>query len=201
MRPKFIVYCLAAICLAFAAKGLLLTENIQNTLKENARQSESSIMEIGMCFDWYGVIIVNSVVKTSHGVITPAEMVETLEEERVYKDEYLEGYKKDITPKEVEYAEFVFEQEKKINLYVNQLIEWGNTNNIEMIKSSVPKMYEMTDPTIDAINNIMDTKIYYNEEQAELLNIKIKKYSDFMILAIVLSIVLSICAGFSRRGE
>ena len=201
MRPKFIVYCLAAICLAFAAKGLLLTENIQNTLKENARQSESSIMEIGMCFDWYGVIIVNSVVKTSHGVITPAEMVETLEEERVYKDEYLEGYKKDITPKEVEYAEFVFEQEKKINLYVNQLIEWGNTNNIEMIKSSVPKMYEMTDPTIDAINNIMDTKMYYNEEQAELLNIKIKKYSDFMILAIVLSIVMSICAGFSRRCE
>ena len=201
MRPKFIVYCLAAICLAFAAKGLLLTENIQNTLKENARQSESSIMEIGMCFDWYGVIIVNSVVKTSHGVITPAEMVETLEEERVYKDEYLEGYKKDITPKEVEYAEFVFEQEKKINLYVNQLIEWGNTNNIEMIKSSVHKMYEMTDPTIDAINNIMDTKMYYNEEQAELLNIKIKKYSDFMILAIVLSIVMSICAGFSRRCE
>tara|TARA_B100000519_G_scaffold203245_1_gene225033 strand:+ start:1356 stop:1961 length:606 start_codon:yes stop_codon:yes gene_type:complete len=201
MRPKFIVYCLAAICLAFAAKGLLLTENIQNTLKENARQSESSIMEIGMCFDWYGVIIVNSVVKTSHGVITPAEMVETLEEERVYKDEYLEGYKKDITPKEVEYAEFVFEQEKKINIYVNQLIEWGNTNNIEMIKSSVPKMYEMTDPTIDAINNIMDTKMYYNEEQAELLNIKIKKYSDFMILAIVLSIVMSICAGFSRRCE
>ena len=79
MRPKFIVYCLAAICLAFAGKGLILTENIQNTLKENARQSESSIMEIGMCFDWYGVIIVNSVIKTSHGVITPAEMVETLE--------------------------------------------------------------------------------------------------------------------------
>ena len=52
MRPKFIVYCLAAICFAFATKGLLLTENIQNTLKENARQSESSIMEIGMCFDW-----------------------------------------------------------------------------------------------------------------------------------------------------
>tara|TARA_R100000742_G_C4264884_1_gene82839 strand:- start:605 stop:1210 length:606 start_codon:yes stop_codon:yes gene_type:complete len=199
MRPKFIVYCLAAICLAFGFKGLSLTEDIQNTLKENARQSESSIMEIGMCFDWYGVIIVNSVVKTSHGVITPAEMVEILEEERVYKDEYLQGYKKDITPKEVEYAEFVFEQEKKINIYVNQLIEWGNTNNIEMIKSSVPKMYEMTDPTIGAINNIMDTKMYYNEEQSDLLNIKIKEYSDFMILAIVLSVVMSICAGFSRR--
>jgi hypothetical protein len=199
MRPKFIVYCLAAICLAFAAKGLILTENIQNTLKENARQSESSIMEIGMCFDWYGVIIVNSVVKTSHGVITPAEMVETLEEERVYKDEYLEGYKKDITPKEVEYANFVFEQEKKISVLVNQLIEWGNTNNVEMIKSSVPKMYEMTDPTIDAINNIMDTKMYYNEEQAAILNEKIETYKNFMVLAIVLCFVMSICAGFSRR--
>ena len=199
MRPKFIVYCLSAICLAFGFKGLFLTENIQNTLKENARQSESSIMEIGMCFDWYGVIIVDSVVKTSHGVITPAEMVETLEEERVYKDEYLEGYKKDITPKEVEYADFVFEQEKKINLYVNQLIEWGNTNNVELIKASVPTMYEMTDPTIEAINNIMDTKMYYNEEQAAILNEKITDYKNFMILTVVLCIVMSVCASFSRR--
>tara|TARA_R100000152_G_C6654507_1_gene95189 strand:+ start:22 stop:627 length:606 start_codon:yes stop_codon:yes gene_type:complete len=199
MRPKFIVYCLAAICLAFAWKGLILTEDIESTLEENARQSESSIMEIGMCFDWYGVIIVNSVVKTSHGSITPAEMVDILEEERGYKDEYLEGYKKDITPDEIEYAEFVFAQEKKINLYVDELIDWANKGDIEMIKASIPRMYDMTDPTIDAINNIMDTKMYYNEAQAEILNAKILFYRDFMILTIVLCIVMSICAGFSRK--
>ena len=60
-------------------------------------------------------------------------------------------------------------------------------------------MYEMTDPTIDAINTIMDTKMYYNEEQAQILNEKIKTFSDFMVLAIVLSVVMSICASFSRR--
>ena len=199
MRPKFIVYCLAAICLAFAWKGLILTEDIESTLEENARQSESSIMEIGMCFDWYGVIIVNSVVKTSHGSITPAEMGDILEEERGYKDEYLEGYKKDITPDEIEYADFVFAQEKKINLYVDELIDWANKGDIEMIKASIPRMYDMTDPTIDAINNIMDTKMYYNEAQAEILNAKILFYRDFMILTIVLCIVMSICAGFSRK--
>ena len=199
MIPKFIVYCLAAICLAFAWKGLILTEDIESTLEENARQSESSIMEIGMCFDWYGVIIVNSVVKTSHGSITPAEMVDILEEERGYKDEYLEGYKKDITPDEIEYADFVFAQEKKINLYVDELIDWANKGDIEMIKASIPRMYDMTDPTIDAINNIMDTKMYYNEAQAEILNAKILFYRDFMILTIVLCIVMSICAGFSRK--
>ena len=199
MRPKFIVYCLAAICLAFAWKGLILTEDIESTLEENARQSESSIMEIGMCFDWYGVIIVNSVVKTSHGSITPAEMVDILEEERGYKDEYLEGYKKDITPDEVEYADFVFKQEVIINAYVDELIAWANKGDVEMIKASIPRMYDMTDPTINAINNIMDTKMYYNEAQAEILNAKILKYRDFMILTIVLCVVMSVCAGFSRR--
>ena len=199
MRPKFIVYCLAAICLAFGWKGLILTEDIESTLEENARQSESSIMEIGMCFDWYGVIIVNSVVKTSHGSITPTEMVDILEEERGYKDEYLEGYKKDITPDEVEYADFVFKQEVIINAYVDELIAWANKGDVEMIKASIPRMYEMTDPTIDAINNIMDTKMYYNEEQAEILNAKILEYRDFMILTIVLCVVMSVCAGFSRR--
>tara|TARA_R100001440_G_scaffold74387_1_gene99849 strand:- start:253 stop:858 length:606 start_codon:yes stop_codon:yes gene_type:complete len=199
MRPKFIVYCLAAICFAFAWKGLLLTEDINSTLKENARQSESSIMEIGMCFDWYGVIIVNSVVKTSHGVITPLEMVDILEEERINKDQYLKGYKKDITPDEIEFSDFVFKQEEKITLYVDKLIEWGKEGNIEKIKASVPVMYEMTDPTIDAINNIMDTKMYYNESKSEILNEKIIEYREFMILTIVLCVVMSICAGFSRR--
>jgi hypothetical protein len=199
MRPKFIVYCLAAICLCFGFKGATLTEDINTTLAENARQSESSIMEIGMCFDWYGVIIVDSVVKTSHGQMTPAEMVEILQEESGYKDEYLEGYKKDITANEVEYANFVFEQEKKISSYVDELIEWGNTNDVESIKGSIPRMYQMTDPTIQAINNIMDTKMYYNEEQSSILHAKIKSFSDFMVLAIVLSVVMSICASFSSR--
>ena len=199
MRPKFIVYCLAAICLDFGFKGLSLTEDINQTLAENARQSESSIMEIGVCFDWYGVIIVDSVVKTSHGQITATEMVEILQEESGYKDEYLKGYKKDITPNEVEYADFVFKQEEKISAYVNELIDWGDTNDIESIKASIPRMYEMTDPTIEAINNIMDTKMYYNEEQSKVLHGKIKTFSDFMILAIVLSVVMSICASFSNR--
>ncbi len=123
MKPRFIVYCLSFICLAFGLKGLALNEDIKTTLEENARQSESSIMEIGMCFDWYGVIIVNSVIQTSHGIMSPEEMVEVLEEESGYKDEYLEGYKKDITPKEIPYADFVFAQEDKISLYVDELID------------------------------------------------------------------------------
>ena len=199
MRPKFIVYCLAAICLTFGWRGTTLTEDINNTLAENARQSESSIMEIGMCFDWYGVIIVDSVIKTSHGIISPSEMVEVLEEESANKDEYLEGYKKDITPDETEYADFVFEQEKKISSYVSQLIEWGNKEDVNSIKAPIPHMYTMTDPTIEAINNIMDTKMYYNERKSEDLYCRIDEYRNFMILTVVLSIVMSVCASFSRR--
>ena len=199
MRPKFIVYCLAAICLTFGWRGATLTEDINSTLAENARQSESSIMEIGMCFDWYGVVIVNSVIQTSHGIMSPEEMIELLEEESSNKDEYLEGYKKDITPDEIPYADFVFEQEKKINTYVGELIDWANKEDIDSIKASIPRMYTMTEPTIEAINNIMDTKMYYNEAKSEELHCRIDEFRDFMILAIVLSVVMSICASFSRR--
>ena len=180
MRPKFIVYCLSAICLLFGIKGFELNKDIQTTLKENARQSESSIMEIGMCFDWYGVIIVNSVIQVSHGIITPEEMVAILKEESLNKDEYLNLYKKDITPDEKEYADFVFKQEEKIKDYVDKLIMWAESSDIDQIKATIPAMYQMTDPTIEAINNIMDTKMYYNEQQAEILNKKIDKYSDFI---------------------
>ena len=199
MRPKFIVYCLAAICLTFGWRGATLTEDINNTLAENARQSESSIMEIGMCFDWYGVTIVNSVIQTSHGIMSPEEMIELLEEESGYKDEYLEEYKKDITPDEIPYSDFVFEQEKKISSYVEELIGWANKEDIDSIKASIPRMYTMTEPTIEAINTIMDTKMYYNEAKSKELHNRIQEFRDFMILAIVLSIVMSICASFSRR--
>lgn len=199
MRPKFIVYCLSVICLAFGMKGFQLNEDIQTTLKENARQSESSIMEIGMCFDWYGVIVVNSVIQVSHGIITPAEMVDRLKVERVYKDEYLEAYKKDITPKEKEYADFVFQQEEKIKVYVDKLITWAESHDIDQIKATIPEMYEMTDPTIDAINEIMDTKMYYNEEQGEILNKKIDNFSDFICTLMALCVVMSVCASFSKK--
>ena len=199
MRPKFLVYCLAAICLVFGWKGLNLTKDIESTLQENARQAESSIMEIGMCFDWYGVIIVDSVVKTCNGVISTDEMIETLQEERAAKNEYLAGYKKDITVDEIPYADFVFSQDEKIKIYVDRLIKWAKEDDLKSIRSSIPIMYEMTDPTIEAINNIMDTKMYYNEKQSGLLYIKIENFMNFMILAVVLSIVMSICASFSKR--
>ena len=199
MRPKFIVYCLSAICLLFGVKGFELNKDIQSTLKENARQSESSIMEIGMCFDWYGVIIVNSVIQVSHGIITPAEMVDILKIESGYKDEYLEAYKKDITAPEKEYADFVFKQEEKIKAYVDKLIIWAESYDIAQIKATIPEMYEMTDPTIDAINNIMDAKMYYNEEQAEILNKKIDTFSDFICTLLALCCVMSVCASFSKK--
>ncbi len=199
MRPKFIVYCLSAICLLFGVKGFELNKDIQTTLKENARQSESSIMEIGMCFDWYGVIIVNSVIQVSHGIITPEEMVAILKEESLNKDEYLKGYKKDITPDEKEYADFVFKQEEKIKDYVDRLITWGESGDIDQIKATIPAMYEMTDPTIEAINTIMDTKMYYNEEQAKVLNKKIETFSDFICTLLALCAVMSICASFSKK--
>jgi len=199
MRPKFIVYCLSAICLVFGLKGFELNKDIQTTLKENARQSESSIMEIGMCFDWYGVIIVNSVIQVSHGIITPEEMVAILKEESLNKDEYLKGYKKDITPDEEKYADFVFEQEEKIKDYVDKLITWGESGDIDQIRATIPEMYQMTDPTIEAINNIMDTKMYYNEEQAKVLNKKIETFSDFIYTLLALCAVMSICASFSKK--
>jgi len=199
MRPKFLVYCLAAICLTFAWNGKTLTDDINSTLAENARQSESSIMEIGMCFDWYGITIVNSVIQTSHGIMSPEEMVEVLEEESGYKDEYLEGYKKDITPKEVAYADFVFAQEDKISLYVDELINWAKAGNIDKIKGSIPQMYEMTEPTIEAINNIMDTKMYHNEAQSAILNKKIDRFAEFIYTLMALCGVMSVCASFSKR--
>ena len=198
MTPRLIVYCLAAITLAFGIKGFLLHDDIKNTLKDNARQQEAATMEIGMCFDWYGVIIVDSVVKTATGLITPEMMIETLEEERANKNEYLRLYKPTITEAEKENAEFVFRQDKKIKFLVDRLIELAKKNNVEGIAELIPPMYDLTDPTIEAINELIDEKMYYNERNGEKLNKKVDSFSEFLGLLLVLSIVLCVCVSFTR---
>ena len=97
------------------------------------------------------------------------------------------------------YADFVFAQEDKISLYVEQLIHWAKAGDVEKIKASIPAMYEMTEPTIEAINNIMDTKMYHNEAQAAILNKKIDRFADFIWTLMALCGVMSVCASFSRR--
>jgi len=198
MKPKIIVYFLAAIVFSFVIKGFLLHKDIQETLKDNARQQEAATMEIGMCFDWYGVIIVNSVVKVSTGLITPEMMIETLEEERANKNEYLRLYKPTITESEKEDAEFVFRQDKKIAYLVDTLIQLAKNNNLEGISELIPPMYDLTDPTIEAINNLIDAKMYYNEAQSDLLNGKLESFSDFLWLLLMLSGVLCIGVSFSK---
>ena len=133
MTPKLIVYCLAAIMLAFGIKGFLLHDDIKKTLKDNARQQEAATMEIGMCFDWYGVIIVDSVIKTVTGLIEPTTMIEILEEERQNKNEYLRLYKPTITEAEKENADFVFRQDKKVEFLVDKLIELAKKEDFEGI--------------------------------------------------------------------
>lgn len=198
MKPKLIVYCLAAIVFAFGIKGFLLHKDIQITLKDNARQQEAATMEIGMCFDWYGVIIVDSVVKVATGLITPEMMIETLQEEKANKDEYLRLYKPTITDAEKEDAQFVFRQDKKIDYLVDTLIQLAKNNNLEGISELIPPMYDLTDPTIEAINNLIDAKMYYNEAQSEILNKKLESFSEFLTLLLILSGVLCVCVTFSR---
>ena len=198
MKPKIIVYCLAAIVLAFGLKGFLLHKDIEETLKDNARQQEAATMEIGMCFDWYGVIIVDSVVKVATGLITPEMMIETLQEERENKNEYLRLYKPTITESEKEDAEFVFRQDKKIEHLVDTLIRLAKNNNLEGISELIPAMYDLTDPTIEAINNLIDAKMYYNEAQSEILYKKIESFSEFLWLLLILSGVLCVCVSFTR---
>ena len=199
MKPKIIVYCLAVIVFAFGVKGFLIHADIEKTLKDNARQQEAATMEIGMCFDWYGVIIVDSVVKTTTGIIEPEEMIETLREERENKNEYLRLYKPTITESEVEDAEFVFRQDKKIKFLVDRIIELGQQGNLEKLAELIPPMYELTDPTIEAINNLIDAKMYYNEAQSELLYKKMESFTEFLWLLLILSGVLCICISFTRE--
>jgi hypothetical protein len=52
---------------------------------------------------------------------------------------------------------------------------------------------------VDAMIEAERTATCYTQEQLEILKEKILSFEHFMILAIVLSIVMSVCASLSKR--
>ena len=60
-------------------------------------------------------------------------------------------------------------------------------------------MYDLTDPTIEAINELIDEKMYYNERKGAELNKKVESFSEFLGLLLVLSTVL--CISVAIKAE
>jgi len=52
---------------------------------------------------------------------------------------------------------------------------------------------------VEAMIEAERTALCYNEEQLVFLKEKVISFRDFMGLAVVLSVVMSICAGFSKK--
>jgi len=52
---------------------------------------------------------------------------------------------------------------------------------------------------VEAMIEAERTALCYNEEQLVFLKEKVISFRDFMGLAVVLSVVMSICAGFSTK--
>lgn len=189
MNPKLLISVLAAIILSFVGQGIHIVNTVEKVLDNNLIHQKSTVEDIGMVFDWYGLTIVDSVVKRSHGIITHEEMVRVLKQGQVEKNHLLARYYNSAIPEERNYVEVLKGSDEKLDVFVERAINTGiETEQTKLISD----MYALTDPTVETINEILKLKTDYATKNVRVVYNKLEDFRKFLYLAGVLAIVIVI---------
>lgn len=198
MNPKIFICTLAIIVLSFVGQGIHIVNTVEKVFDNNLIHQKSTVEDIGMVFDWYGLTIVDSVVKRSHGIITHEEMVVILKEGQVQKNHLLSRYYSSAIPEERNYVAILKESDEKLDQFVERAINTGiETEQTELIAD----MYALTDPTVNTINEILRLKTDYAIKNVQVVYKKLEDFRRFLYLAGVLAIVIIFPTFFPRNNK
>ena len=142
-----------------------------------------------MVFDWYGLTIVDNIIKFSYGMQSKEDLKKILLSHREEKNKLLNEYFKTTTPDELTYMQLVKDNDVKIDLFIDKVL----AEDISVNKSNVvQEMYSLTDPTVSAINEILNIKTSYVNSNAVKITQSLERFKHFLYSAAMLSVVISL---------
>ena len=193
MNAKYMVLVLAAIICVFAIIGTGSLNRVKHTFDEATLQSRAATQQIGMCFDWYGLTLIDTTVQYSHDIIDSKTAITRLEEGHSKNKELLKQYFKTSLHEEEELSQYISNQDHVIDEILYRLYACIKTEDKEKVKEFIPAIYTVTGPMCDAINKIIEIKtevcIKANNEAIK----SIKQAQAFLIL--LFALFAALCAG------
>jgi hypothetical protein len=189
MKPRTFIICLTIIILGFVFQGVKTVNHVEKTINDNLTQQKATVENIGMVFDWYGLTIVDNIIKFSYGMQSKEDLKKILLSQREEKNKLLNEYFKTTTPDELAYMKLVKDNDVKIDLFIDKVL----TEDISVNKSNVvQEMYSLTDPTVSAINEILNIKTSYVNSNAVKITQSLERFKHFLYSAAMLSVVISL---------
>jgi hypothetical protein len=188
MNAKTLIAALAIIILSFVCKGLHVIDNVENTLQDNIVQQKSTTEDIGMAFDWYGLTVVDTIVKERYSLINKEQMISVLTEGKKEKDRLLEKYYSTTTPEEKDYVV----QLKKYDVMVDEFVDKAISTDGRLKGGSelITEMYRVTAPPVDLINEILDLKTKVAEQKVKETYDQLESLRYYLYLLGILCVVI-----------
>lgn len=198
MKVKVLLAILTFIMCVFAIKGINTVNRVNESYNLSYAQVESATSDIGLCFDWYGITIVDTAVKYSNGIIDSAQATKALTDGSKNNIKLLDQYYTNVLPQEKDAANFIYAQDVLSKKLTEELLLLISKNDREGVTAKIPEMYAIVDPMCSSINDIIEIKT----EAAKTINTgiqgEIKEVKTFMIISFALCI--SLCSGIALKS-
>jgi hypothetical protein len=180
---------------AFLFQGFNVIKDVKYTINENLTQQKATVENIGSVFDWYGITIVDSIVKNNIGILTTEETIKILKEEQVKKNKLLKQYYSTVTDEESFYVDKLKRHDMDVDDFLNKVY----ASKTSIGPSMISEMYKLTDPAVALINEILNAKTRYTDQNSQKIQEEIKQFEKFLYCVGVLGAVIVLPLLFKRE--
>lgn len=204
MSSKIKVLLLGLIGLAFSAYGYVLSERTVESFQKSEQCFKNVTYELSPMFDAHTLLIVDSHVKTAHGLMSFEDFCKNMDTAEVKIKKSLKSYEKNLVSeaeKEMflsleQRCEETFDYLKK----VKKICQEKNKEKIEELISN-GELYNNTDPTLDLINEALEKELLLSSDYNSHSIKSLKNFEKFITMFMGFSIVLSAAAFFPTKAE
>lgn len=201
MNPRLIINSLVAIILAFTIKGFCVLQDVNKTVEYDLVQQQSVTQDVGMAFDWYGLTVVDNIVKYTHDMLSAEELIETLKDGKIDKDQLLRNYYQNATAVENEYVNKLKSYDTKVDLFIDRVIAQAADKGYQTDEAMIKEMYGLTQPAVDTINTIIDLKTEQSTKIKQTIRSSIESLEYFLMLVTSLAIVIGISGNRKKSSK
>lgn len=188
MNNKLLIGLFSAIMFAFLGQGLHLVKDVRETVNQNLAQQKATVENIGFVFDWYGITVVDSIVKNNIGVLKTEDTIKILKEGQIKKNKLLREYYSTATDGESYYVDRLKRHDMDVDQFLNKVF----ASKTPIGPQTISEMYNLTDPTVSLINEILSAKIRYSDQNSLFIHEEINQFEQFLYCAGVLAGVIII---------
>lgn len=199
MNPRLIINSLVVIILAFTIKGFCVLQDVNKTIEHDLMQQQSVTQDIGMAFDWYGLTVVDSIVKHSHNMLPSEELIEILKDGKIEKDQLLRNYYEKATAIENEYVNKLKSYDTQVDIFIDKVAAQASDKMLQTDESIIKEMYNLTQPAVDTINTIIDLKTEQSTKTKQTIRSSIQSLEYFLMLTTVLAIVIGVSGNKKKK--